>query len=442
MLLDVAAFAASVALTGVGEAFGVHEINAQIMSHVQQVDISPASVPDAAEFALQVPLAPADPTLVPQLGGRALLDQLAIAGPRFTASFVADHPKVIAELLVHPPSAREVAGWWGGLPASVQESMIDSAPEVVGNLGGVPFSVRDTANRAYLQRSVAALQNELIARPGRAASAGVRGHLDTLAEIGKALHSAPGDPARTLVSLDTAFPGRAAIAAGDLATADYVSYMVPGMFFTIDGQVGDWADTATDLYREQTAWLRHFAATDRSAGDKTVATVAWIGYETPHLLTVGSLDLAYEGADYLTQDVQALQTIRDGEEPFVSVIGHSYGSTAAMIALQRRTFAIDAFAVVGSPGSAAQSVSDLDVRGGNMFVGEAAWDPVVNTAFYGSDPGSASYGAHPMGVDGGVDPITHRSLSASYGHNGYFDPGSESLRNLALISIDRAGYVS
>ena len=48
-----------------------------------------------------------------------------------------------------------------------------------------------------------------------------------------------------------------------------------------------------------------------------------------------------------------------------------------------------------------------------------------------------SFGAHPMGVDGGIDPITHHGLSASYGHNGYFDPGSESLRNLALISIDR-----
>ena len=442
MLLDVAAFAASVALTGVGEAFGVHEINAQIMSHVQQVDISPATVPDAAEFALQVPLAPADPSLVPRLGGRALLDQLAIAGPDFTAAFLTDHPKVIAELLLHPPAAREMVGWWGGLSATEQEGLIDAAPEVVGNLGGVPFAVRDEANRAYLQRSVATLQQELIARPGRAASAGVRGHLHTLAEIGKALQGAPGDPPRSLVSLDTAFPGRAAIVSGDLATADYVSYMVPGMFFTIDGQVGDWADTATDLYREQTAWLRHFAATDRSAQDKTVATVAWIGYETPHLLTVGSLDLAYEGADYLTQDVQALQALRDGDQPFVSVIGHSYGSTAAMIALQRRTFAIDAFAVVGSPGSAAQSVSDLDVRRGNMFVGEAAWDPVVNTAFYGSDPGSASFGAHPMSVDGGIDPITRHGLSASYGHNGYFDPGSESLRNLALISIDRGAYVS
>jgi hypothetical protein len=442
MLFDVAAFAASVSLTGVSEAFGVHEINAQIFSHVQQVDISPATVPDASQSSLQAPLSPVDPTLLPQLGGRALLEQLGLVDADSLAAFVAAHPATVSELLRHPPVAREVTAWWRGLSAVSQEDMVARAPHLVGNLGGVPFDVRDTANREYLKQSLATLDHELAARPGRAASAGVRGHLHTLAEIGKAVKQEPGAPPRTLVSLDTGSPSRAAIVVGDLTTADYVSYMVPGMFFTIDGQVGDWANTATDLYREQDAWLKHFATTDPSLQGKTVATVAWIGYETPHLLTVGSLDLANQGAEYLTQDIEALQSLRGDTEPFVSVIGHSYGSTAAMLALQRRTFQIDAFAVVGSPGSAAQSVSALDVRGGNMYVGEAAWDPVVNTAFYGSDPGAPSYGAHRMSVDGGTDPITRQGLSASYGHNGYFDAGSESLRNLALIGIDKGGFVS
>ncbi len=442
MLFDVAVFAASVSLTGVSEAFGVHEINAQMVAHVQQVDISPASVPDASQFSLQVPLSPVDPTLLPQLGGRALLEQLGLVDSDSLAAFVSAHPATLHQLLQHPPAARQVTAWWGGLSSNKQQEMLASAPHLVGNLGGVPFAVRDIANREYLKQSLTTLRNELAARPGRSASAGVRGHLHTLAEIGKAVMPEPGEPPRTLVSLDTGSPSRAAIVVGDLASADYVSYMVPGMFFTIDGQVGDWANTATDLYREQVGWLKYFASTDATLKDKTVATVAWIGYETPHLLTVGSLDLAYQGAEYLTQDIEALQSLRQTSTPFVSVIGHSYGSTAAMIALQQRTFQIDAFAVVGSPGSAAQSVSALDVRGGNMYVGEAAWDPVVNTAFYGSDPGAASYGAHPMSVDGGTDPITHRGLSASYGHNGYFDVGSESLRNLALIGIDKGGFVS
>ncbi len=102
---------------------------------------------------------------------------------------------------------------------------------------------------------------------------------------------------------------------------------------------------------------------------------------------------------------------------------------------------VDALALMGSPGSDAQSVKQLGVRGGNVFVGEAPMDPIVNSAFFGSDPGSPSYGAKPMGVGGAVDPITHRTLAGSSGHNEYFTAGTECMRNLALIGIDRGDLV-
>ncbi len=81
--------------------------------------------------------------------------------------------------------------------------------------------------------------------------------------------------------------------------------------------------------------------------------------------------------------------------------------------------------MLGSPGGPAQSVRDLHVKDGNVWVGEAAWDPVPNSSFFGSDPGSASYGAHLMSVDGGEDAVTGRALSASIGHLGYFGTDSE-----------------
>lgn len=442
MLFDVTAFAASVSLNGVSEAFGVHEINQQIMSYVQQVDIAPVTVPDATQPSAQLPLAPVDPTLLPQLGGRALLGQFEILSRDSVASFVQANPKTIAQLLVNPPTAREVTMWWRALPATKQQALLSAAPEVVGNLGGVPFATRDIANRQYLKESVAALKDELALGLGRGASGEVRDHLHTLEQIARALKGSPSDPARTLVTLDATYPGRAAIVSGDLVTADYVSYLIPGMFFTIGGQVGDWANTASELYLDQTRWLDYFGTEDPSLRGKTVATVAWIGYDTPHLLNVGSLTLADQGANYLTQAIEGLQELRGTNQPYLSVLAHSYGSTAAMIALQQGAFQIDALAVVGSPGSAAQSVADLAVRGGNVYVGEASWDPVVNTAFYGSDPGVASYGAYRMSVDGGVDPITHAQLSASFGHNQYFMAGSESMRNMALIGIDKGGYVT
>jgi pimeloyl-ACP methyl ester carboxylesterase len=173
-----------------------------------------------------------------------------------------------------------------------------------------------------------------------------------------------------------------------------------------------------------------------------VATVAWIGYQTPALMNIGGLDLATQGADALDNAIAGLQATRIGNEPFISVMAHSYGSTAALLALQRDTVTVDALALLGCPGSDAQSASQLSVRNHNVFVAEAALDPVVHSAFFGSDPGSASYGASVMNVAGGIDPLDHQTLGASIGHNGYFSEGSESMRNLALIGIDQGGLVT
>jgi hypothetical protein len=242
--------------------------------------------------------------------------------------------------------------------------------------------------------------------------------------------------------------GRAAIVLGDLRTADYVSYLVPGMFFTIENQMGDWSNAAAQLHAEQVEWLERFAERDAakagatSGATSTVATVAWIGYHTPNLTNVGALDNAIEGRDSLASAIEGLQAVRASDEPYVTVIAHSYGSTAALMALTEDSFEIDALAMVGSPGSDAQSVDELHVRGGNVWVGEAAWDPVPNSSFFGSDPGSPSYGAKRIGVDGGTDVITREPLAGSIGHNEYFGAGSQSMRNLALIAIDRGEFVS
>ena len=79
---------------------------------------------------------------------------------------------------------------------------------------------------------------------------------------------------------------------------------------------------------------------------------------------------------------------------------------------------------------------------GGVFVGEASWDPVVDSAFHGFDPGASSFGAHRFGVGGGVDSLTGVTLAASTGHNGYFAPGTESLRNLALVALGWGELVS
>ena len=436
MLLELTALALSLSLGGGSGAFGVQQNSVEVPSHVRQIDIAPVTVPAYADGGGAVQLTPVDLTLLPKLGGRALLDQLSILPAKTLSQYVKDHPGVIADVLSRPIAAVDVAQWWGNASSAVRQKLTKQTPALVGNLEGVPFTVRDSANRAYLANEIARLRAELRTGVGRGMNVEITNNLHMLTQIRGALASDDGAPPRSLVSLDTTAPGRASIAIGDLATADYVSYLIPGMLFTIDGQIEYWADTATILYQDQVAWLSRLGNTS-----STVATIAWIGYQTPHLLNVGSLTLADEGAGYLTSSIEGLQGVRGPKQPYLSVIAHSYGSTAAMIALQRGDFQIDALAVVGSPGSSAQSVSALSVRGGNVYVGEANADPVASTAFYGSDPGAPAYGAHRMGVSGGVDPVTGDPLSPSFWHIGYFERGSESMRNFALIGIDEGGLV-
>jgi pimeloyl-ACP methyl ester carboxylesterase len=302
--------------------------------------------------------------------------------------------------------------------------------------------VRDNANRSQLAKSITALKASM-SELGRGEVVAARLRLHMLEQVRDAAESATATQPKALLTFDGSGQGKAAIVVGDLATADYVSYLVPGMFFSVDTALGTWTDIATDLNREQTQWLSRLAKVDPSMSGKTTATVAWIGYQTPGITQIASLSLAQEGADLIGRAIDGVQSMRSsGTEPFVTVIGHSYGSTAAMIELARGGMHVDALALIGSPGSAAQTASALSVRNDNVYVGEAAWDPVVNSAFYGSDPGSGAFGAKKMSVAGGVDPITHRALTASAGHLGYFEPGSESMRNLALIGLNQGSLVT
>ncbi|MET4782615.1 alpha/beta hydrolase [Glaciihabitans sp. UYNi722] len=452
MLFEIAAFlSTSGAFGGVAEAFGVHEINQQISSEVVMADpsiqdpanlLGPILAPNRQAGAARTLSSPVDPSLLPKLSGSALLNQLALQPKDDIATFVKNSPEAVGAMMVSPPKATLVTSWWSGLSSARQKTLLNAAPEYVGNLDGVPFEVRDKANRLYLRQSIATLQASIDSGVGRAQIVGKKHHLDILTQIERTLKTTAKEPKRQLVTFDPAHEGRAAVAVGDLATADYVSYLVPGMFFTVQGQMYDWTVIAQDLQQEQAGWIDRLAKTDPTMTGKTAATVSWIGYSTPDALDIASLKKADQGANYLGNAIQGIQASRTGAEPYVTLVTHSYGSTAAMIELSGKSISVDALAMVGSPGGATQLASKLSVRGDNVYVGEAAWDPVVNTAFYGSDPGAASFGARKMDVSGGTDVVTHKKLAAAVGHLGYFDSGTEAMRNLALIGIDQGALVT
>ncbi len=439
LLFEIAAVL-STSVAGATEVSVMHNVSHSVVETqavAAELDLSVAVVINITE-APPTPFVGPEPGASVDLTGARLLHQLGLLSAPDVAAFLTANPDTVRSLLANPPAARDVTIWWSGMDLARRSAVAAASPELVGNLEGIPYVTRDRANRVFLAESIRELTAVTVnPTTGRTVAENAKRQLTMLDSIETALGTNQSQPRRSLLSLDVEGQGRAAIVLGDLRTADYVTYLVPGMFVTIENQMGDWVDAAARLYEEQSGWLELFGEQE-----STVATVAWIGYHTPNLTNVGGIGNAQEGSVWLTESVIGLQSLRTAGEPYVTVVAHSYGSTAALLALAENRFQIDALALVGSPGSPAKSVTDLSVRNGNVWVGEAAWDPIPNSAYFGSDPGSASYGAHSLGVGGGVDGITRELLLASTGHNEYFSAGTESMRNFALIGIGRGQFVT
>lgn len=370
----------------------------------------------------------------------SLLGAVADVDASALPSFLDANRAKLESLLVETPAAADVSRLWKLIDPAKQKLLIQAAPHVIGNLEGVPYAVRGRANSLDLKQTISHVTTRLRSEHGRAERVGLQRQLETLENVEKALSKHDG-VTRTLVGLDPSSDAKAAIVVGDLSTARYVSVLVPGMYMSVGEQIEDWAKVAQEQYDLQTGFLRRVLGPRGGGGAPGVAVVAWIGYQTPVLTNIGGTTLATQGADSLERTLQGIRAIRSADQPFLSVFAHSYGSTATLMALERHTVTVDALALMGSPGSAAQSVGALAVAHGNVFVGEAPMDPIVSSAFFGSDPGSPSYGATPMGVEGAVDPLTHATLTGSSGHNAYFTAGTECMRNLAMIGIDRGDLV-
>ncbi len=375
---------------------------------------------------------------IARLDGVALLDQLVDLTPGERSEFIGLYPEVIGELATSPPAATAVATWWERTPAASAAALSNDLPSVVGNLEGVPYAVRDTANRDFLADTVSDIHAQLDVGVGRAMEDELRARLRMLAAVETSLLTGASGERRSLVSLDVTAQGRAVIAVGNLTEADYVTFFVPGMYVGVADQLVDWTGNAETSLIEQQEWL------DRLDLEGEVATVAWIGYQTPTVVNIAGLDLAYQGRDALTGSVQGLDAVRTGSGsaqgaadpgPYLSIVAHSYGSTAAMLALQENDISVDALILVGSPGSPATSVDDLKVANDNVWVAAADTDPVPRSGVFGSQPLDDDFGATRFSVLAMTDPITGERLDDINGHVYYFWPGTTSVRNTALIAI-------
>ncbi|MCY0997626.1 alpha/beta hydrolase [Myxococcus sp. MISCRS1] len=362
------------------------------------------------------------------------------------------------------PKAR--AGWWKQLSPTEQMQAVSSDPKKVGSLDGLPASVRDTANRQQLKNELTQLTAEAdkakkdyldnrslgdklrdALRPGSAADEPAekflpkekQHQLENARAVQKQLERTEKEVGSAqLLVYDSAFvkgEGRAAIVAGNLDTAKHVSVSVPGL----NSDVRDYMDNITS-----DALNLHKAA-GKEHGE--VATVAWMGYDAPGFQNVASDNAAENGAKLLAADVAGIRASREGNQPHLTVIGHSYGSTTASIAADKNGLRADDLVLIGSPGAgSAKSVKDYDgpLANGHVWSGSASRDFVswLNGSNLPGDPLGQDPTEDLFGAKRFTAEATDRGDKSNFeDHSKYYRAGSESLGNLADIVTGNYGGV-
>ncbi|MET0238155.1 MAG: alpha/beta hydrolase [Kibdelosporangium sp.] len=348
---------------------------------------------------------------------------------------------------IEPPkngSPWDNAGWWDSLSDAERQQLIKDHPDWIGNLDGVPGEARDDANRNRLddeRTKLEARKRELEADladnwfGGTFTNADaeldqVNAKLDSLGKIEDTL-AKPGE--RQLLLLDMSDErAEAAIANGNIDTADHVAVFTPGLTSTVNGSIGGYDDNMQQLQ------LRTQEELERYGDGGSVATVTWIGYQAPQLSvggvlfdenTVASDHSAQEGAKKLAPFLNGIDASRNND-PNLTALGHSYGSTTTGIALQQNT-GVDNAVFYGSPGLGTNDVDKINVPTGNAYYIEARNDPVGDLGYFGIDP------SHMEGINhASAKEVTlpdGRQLSESTGHSAYMDDRSTSQYNLSVV---------
>jgi hypothetical protein len=289
------------------------------------------------------------------------------------------------------------------LSAGTQLAAIDDDPGTMGRLAGVPAWARDRANRLLLAQALAAPgaaeQPALIAVAGQLAAA-----------------NAAGRPAQ-LWAFDPA-AGVAAVAIGDLDTADAVGVLVPGMNTTVTDDLGGLLTSAEGVAD----------AAGAVSPAMTVATLAWIGYRAPQGLGEAvHRSYARRGGPALAGDLAALVAARAATgtpEPRITVLAHSYGAVVVDQAadLPGRLGA-DAVVLLGSPGM--EEDGDLRREVAEVYDATGGLDPVGISGWFGEQPWGPGYGATLLPTD----------LEET--HTEYYDPSHPTLAAMGAVVAGR-----
>jgi hypothetical protein len=374
------------------------------------------------------------------LGDLGLLADLSALGPRRLATLLASDPALADR--VHGIDPDVVARWWTALDDTSRTPLVEGLPDVVGSLEGVAYRDRDRANHLVLDREFARL-SALPSLAGHDADA-----LAALTQVRSALGAGmAATPPRELVSLSLDGNPKAAISVGDLDTAAYVSYLVPGMGTRVAGDMTRYTRAASGLGTAE----RRVANRDRAA----FAVVAWLDYDAPGPTDVNGVSgdrLAEAGGRRLAASVGGLQAVRDhsGASLELTLGGHSYGTDVVAFALTRSR--ADHAVLLGSAGIATRlpTARSLGVPDGQVFATQGShdgWAPVGQIISGRLDPTADRFGAHVFSSESTVDeagrpleavaqhgPLAHTDDGDRYS---YLDDGTSAQYGFAQAAVGR-----
>ncbi|MDT3382042.1 alpha/beta hydrolase [Labrys neptuniae] len=365
-----------------------------------------------------------------------------------------DHTTVLPE--GSDPSV--VSSWWGTLSTETRQDLIANHTGELGKLRGLPAEDIDKINRKRVNLDIARDQERLWEIPneiqalknampsGKAGRDGVnyqekiralkdeqsrlRGELS----IAKKIHiqmemlDSQGGSEAYLLTYDPADDGRFAVALGNPDTAHNIGVLVPGVSHDAkkeDG-IGSQFPTVT-----QGLSLFHQMNFEGQPNAKN-SIIVWMGADMPDNIPAGingTYGDSRHGAQALKEDVTGYEVARTNPHSHITLIGHSYGSYMASVAIHENGLRVDDLVVVGSPGVDGTNATELGSQG-HVWAARAKGDDVVPQGWLAdSEPTDRNFGAITFSAEG------------AEGHGAYLDNGTQSLVNIARIATGKTGDV-
>ncbi|MFH8288294.1 alpha/beta hydrolase [Streptomyces sp. NPDC018059] len=310
------------------------------------------------------------------------------------------------------PAAR-LSQFFASLDKKQRNRLAGRYPLAVGNMNGAPSKLRYRANRIALGQAREVERERM--HDKRLSPLGQQEAERRMKRFGVMMR-----PGRQVLAFDPMGSGRMAEVIGDLDKARRVSVVVPG----VDTNVLTFERTFRK-YSAPVGMAKALYRAERSVNPRArTAVIAWADYTAPVGIGVDAATAmrAESGAVRLDSMVRGLP----GRSP-VALYCHSYGSVVCGVAARTLPARVTDIAVAGSPGMRADKASQLGTEA-RIWAARDSDDWIQDVPYM--EVGGLGHGADP--VSGGFGARVLSSAGAA-GHTGYFEPGTESLRNFAEI---------